>query len=94
MAYLLLYVLRHGHGPEADTVRDAGVPGKGGAVKKFTFALALVLALAYASPALAATGAEFGRHHADHAIEMNGFTGDMNPGVKHTGFAGWEGHEG
>lgn len=66
-------------------------------VKRFTFALALVLALAFASPALATTGAdgagrEFGQHHADHAREM-GFSGEMNPGVKHTGFSGWHAHK-
>ena len=84
----------HGQMPGA-TKSGAGGLCEGGALKKITFALALVLALAYASPALAASGAEFGAHHADHAIEQGGFTAEMNPGVKHTGFAGWaEHHEG
>lgn len=47
-----------------------------------------VLALAAASPVFAATGADFGAHHSAHAIEMGGFTADMNPGM-HQGFAGW-----
>lgn len=60
-------------------------------------ALVLVLLLSLASPALAATGAggagrDFGLHHAEHAREMGGFTGEMNPGVMHRGFAGWHGH--
>lgn len=67
-------------------------------VKRVTLALALVLALAYASPAFAVSGAkgageEFGTHHADHAVEMTGFTADMNPGVKHLGFSGWADHQ-
>ena len=53
-------------------------------------ALSAVLMLAAASPAFAATGDEFGTHHSTHAIEMDGFTTDMNPGV-HKGFAGWTG---
>ncbi len=53
-------------------------------------ALGVVLALAAATPAFAATGAEFGAHHASHAIEMTGFSADMNPGM-HQGFAGWTG---
>jgi hypothetical protein len=60
-------------------------------MKRISIALALtvVLALAAASPALASTGREFGEHHSKHAREMGGFTGDHNPGVHHTGFAGW-----
>lgn len=54
------------------------------------FAVALALALMVAAPAFAATGAEFGAHHAAHAQEMGGFTADMNPGT-HQGFAGWMG---
>lgn len=54
-----------------------------------------MLALAFAAPAFAAgsggAGAEFGAHHAGHAQEMTGFTGSENPGVMHTGFAGWTG---
>lgn len=58
-------------------------------------ATALVLMLAIAAPAFAATGAggagrEFGLHHATHAQEMGGFTGTENPGM-HRGFAGWMG---
>jgi hypothetical protein len=52
---------------------------------------AVVLMLSLAAPAFGATGAEFGAHHAAHAQEMKGFTGEMNPGVMHTGFAGWAG---
>jgi hypothetical protein len=58
------------------------------------FALALVLA----APALAVdtgaggAGAGFGQHHATHAQEMGGFTGEMNPGVMHQGFSGWAEH--
>jgi hypothetical protein len=57
----------------------------------------LALTLALAAPAFAATGAggagrDFGQyHHAAHAQEMGGFTGDMNPGVMHRGFSGWMG---
>lgn len=58
--------------------------------------VALVLMVALASPAFAATGADgagraFGEHHSTHAKEMGGFTGDMNPGVMHQGFSGWPG---
>lgn len=58
--------------------------------------LALMLVLAFASQAFAATGGggagrEFGLHHATHAQEMGGFTGEMNPGVEHRGFSGWMG---
>ena len=52
--------------------------------------LSVTMVFAAASPAFAATGAEFGAHHAVHAIEMGGFSADMNPGV-HQGFAGWTG---
>lgn len=55
-----------------------------------TLALGATLALAATAPVFAATGAEFGAHHADHAIEMTGYTVDMNPGI-HQGFAGWTG---
>jgi len=60
------------------------------------FVLALALVLALAAPAFAVTGADgagrdFGLHHAAHAQEMGGFTGDMNPGVLHNGFSGWMG---
>lgn len=67
-------------------------------MKKSTmFAAALVVALSLASPAFAATGAdgagrEFGLHHAAHAQQMDGFTGEMNPGVMHQGFSGWTVH--
>lgn len=57
--------------------------------------MACALLLALAAPAFAAgadgAGREFGRHHAAHATEMGGFTGEMNPGVMHAGFSGWEG---
>lgn len=64
--------------------------------RSIMFAAALVIALALAVPAFAATGAggagrDFGLHHAAHAQEMGGFTGDMNPGVMHQGFSGWTG---
>ncbi len=57
-------------------------------------ALTLVLVLALAAPAFATTGAggagrDFGLHHAAHAQEMGGFTGEMNPGVMHHGYSGW-----
>jgi len=55
--------------------------------------LALTLLFALASPAMAnasaGAGAEFGHHHATHAQEMSGFSGDHNPGVHHRGFSGW-----
>ncbi len=59
------------------------------------FVLAVVLALALAAPAFAATGADgagrtFGQHHAEHARNMGGFSGTMNPGM-HKGFSGWTG---
>ena len=66
-------------------------------MKRLTvLALAAMLSLAVAVPAFAATGAdgagrEFGQHHATHAQEMGGFTGEMNPGVMHQGFSGWMG---
>lgn len=50
--------------------------------------LALALSLTVAAPAFA-TGVEYGQHHASHAREMGGFTGTMNPGVKHQGYSGW-----
>lgn len=59
------------------------------------FVLAAALTFAVAAPAFAAgndgAGREFGQHHASHAQEMGGFTGDMNPGVMHQGFSGWMG---
>jgi hypothetical protein len=59
-------------------------------------AATVVLTLAIAAPAMAATGADgagqaYGLHHAAMAQEMGGFTGDMNPGVMHQGFSGWMG---
>jgi hypothetical protein len=59
-------------------------------------AAAFALALFVAAPAMAATGADgagsdFGQHHAMHAQEMGGFTGEMNPGVMHQGFSDWMG---
>lgn len=54
--------------------------------------VALMIALLGAVPAFAGgAGRDFGTHHANHAQEMTGFTGTMNPGVMHTGFAGWVG---
>ncbi|MHB1135317.1 MAG: hypothetical protein ACYCXR_03475 [Coriobacteriia bacterium] len=58
---------------------------------------AVALLLLTASPALALPGAggaglAFGTHHAEHAQEMSGFDGEMNPGM-HQGFSGWM-HEG
>lgn len=60
------------------------------------FVVVTVLALALASPAFAVNGSDgagqaFGIHHATHAQEMSGFTGDANPGVMHKGFSGWPG---
>jgi len=59
------------------------------------FALAVVLALGVAAPAFAVgadgAGRDFGQHHANHAQEMGGFTGTMNPGAMHKGFSGWTG---
>ncbi len=58
--------------------------------------VAFVLALAVAAPAIASTtdhtGNAYGQHHAEHAKAMGGFTGTMNPGVKHRGFSGWHEH--
>lgn len=63
--------------------------------KLATFAAAVVVVLALASPAFATgaggAGQEFGQHHAGHAQESGGFTGTMNPGVMHLGFSGWNG---
>lgn len=64
--------------------------------RMITLLVVLVLLLALASPAFAATGAngagrDFGQHHAEHAREMGGFSGEMNPGVMHRGFSGWTG---
>lgn len=59
------------------------------------FALAAVMVLALAVPAFATgadkAGYEYGQHHAEHAREMGGFNGTMNPGVMHRGFSGWMG---
>lgn len=60
-----------------------------------TATVALVMLMA--SPALALPGSDgagraFGMHHAEHAQEMGGFSGEMNPGM-HRGFSGWM-HEG
>lgn len=52
-------------------------------------ALSLTMVLSLASPALAATGEEYGKHHSDHAVAEQGFTGDHNPGGMHKGFSGW-----
>lgn len=52
-----------------------------------SFALALVLGMALASPAFALTGAEYGAKVTKCAQEM-GFSGTMNPGVCHKGFSG------
>lgn len=62
----------------------------------FALVAAFALALFVAAPAFAVTGADgagqaFGQHHATHAQEMGGFTGDMNPGVMHEGLSGWMG---
>ena len=62
--------------------------------KPIFFALTLILALSLAGPAVALTGAGgagrvYGLHHATHAQEMGGFSGDTNPGVMHQGFSGW-----
>lgn len=59
--------------------------------------LAMLLVIAFASPAFAVDGSggagrDFGRHHAGHATEMGGFTGEMNPGVLHQGFSGYDEH--
>lgn len=64
--------------------------------KLLVLALALVLVIAFAAPAFAVNGSggsgqAFGEHHAGHAQDMQGFTGEMNPGVMHQGFAGWTG---
>jgi len=76
---------------QTKSITRRGVPMKRVAV----FVFALVLALAMAVPAFAAgadgAGRDFGKHHATHAQEMGGFTGAMNPGVMHQGFAGWTG---
>lgn len=53
------------------------------------FVLTIALSFAIAGPAFAATGKDYGTHHATHAQESTGFTQEMNPGVKHQGFAGW-----
>jgi len=56
----------------------------------------MMLALVVAAPAFAVNASDgadsdFGQHHATHAQEMTGFSGEMNPGVKHMGFSGWMG---
>lgn len=63
-------------------------------------AVMTLLVLALAAPAFAATtgadgaGRDYGLHHAAHARQMGGFSGEMNPGVHHRGFSGWMGHMG
>lgn len=64
--------------------------------KLATLAVVAVLVFAVASPAFATTapignGRDFGEHHAEHAVDMGGFTGTMNPGVGYQGFSGWKG---
>lgn len=57
-----------------------------------TFALVFSLAVpAFAVDGSVGAGATFGTHHAGMAQEMEGFTGEMNPGVHHQGFSGWTG---
>jgi hypothetical protein len=51
---------------------------------------ALLALLIAASPAAAASGAEFAACVAQHARTEGGFTADHNPGM-HQGFAGWPG---
>jgi Skp family chaperone for outer membrane proteins len=53
------------------------------------FAIGALLAmLMSASPAAAASGADFGTCVADHAQTEGGFSAAHNPGM-HQGFAGW-----
>jgi hypothetical protein len=64
--------------------------------KHIVFAVAVLMVLTLTAPAFAVTGAqgagrEFGVHHAEHAQTMEGFTGEVNPGVMHRGFSGWTG---
>jgi predicted porin len=61
-----------------------------------TLVAAVALALVFAAPAVAVTGANgagqaYGQHVSTMAQSMGGFTGDMNPGVMHQGFSGWTG---
>ena len=51
---------------------------------------ALLALLVGASPAVAASGADFGACIAHHATAEGGFTADHNPDM-HRGFAGWPG---
>ena len=44
-----------------------------------------------AAPVTSGAGAEYGAHISDHAREMRGFSGQMNPG-DHSGFAGFDEH--
>lgn len=55
-----------------------------------TFATVAALMLAPAAASASTTG-NFGSHVAQHAQEMVGFSGDMNPGVHHQGASGWMG---
>lgn len=62
-------------------------------VRKFrTFQLlgCALLLTAWALPAFAATGAEYGQHIKEHALTGH-FSGEENPG-NHQGFAGFEEH--
>lgn len=66
-------------------------------MRKFALVAAMAaLALSVAAPAFAVgsdgAGREFGQHHASHARDDGGFTGDMNPG-KHQGFSNFGEHE-
>jgi hypothetical protein len=80
--------------PISGTV-NAQAPTKGIEMRRVSTIIAtLALALAFAAPAMAATGADgagqaYGQHHAAMAQEMGGFSGTMNPGVMHQGFSGW-----
>lgn len=85
-------------GNSGNTLMECPYEGRGREVRKATvsFVVMAALMLALAAPAMAvpASGGEgrsFGQHHAEHARTMGGFSGDMNPGVMHQGFAGWMG---
>lgn len=45
-----------------------------------------------AAPVTGGAGAAYGEHVSTHARDDGGFSGQMNPGVQHQGFAGFDEH--
>ena len=46
-----------------------------------------------AAPVTGGAGAAYGEHISTHARDGGGFSGQMNPGVQHEGYAGFDEHQ-